>query len=277
MYYSGLSRYLNQVHKVEMPPNQQWHCNLIMYISITCQYSSTYFIIFMTFERFYSIIRPHKASSFNTVKRAKITIVCIILCSGVCNSPHLVFTLSTGRMCFPAGKSLSLNAGIVYYWLRLLISFLTPFFSLLTMNCFIIHTLQRRALFFNSKGQGQGQCQGQSGSYKSKTKNADKHIYVMLLSVTFTFLVLFSPVYIFSLTLNVTGYSPKTPYSVAASFLTLEIAEKFAYTNYGVNFFLYVISGPKFRNDLVALFKITKRDVSKVVNTKTTSCSITNE
>ena len=190
MCSSGLSRYLNQVQKVEMPPNQQWHCNLITAISITCQYSSTYFIIFMTFERFYSIVRPHKAASFNTVKRAKVTIVCIVLCSGLCNSPHFVFI---GRMCFPAGKGLSLTAGMVYYWLRLLISFLTPFFSLLTMNCFIIHTLRHRSSLFKSEGQGQSQGQGQSSNSTSKTKSTDTQIYVTLLSVTFTFLVLFSP------------------------------------------------------------------------------------
>ena len=73
------------------------------------------------------------------------------------------------------------------------------------------------------------------------------------------------------------SYSPNTPYSIAASFLTLEIAEKFAYTDYGVNFFLYVISGVKFRSDLVSLFKITKRDAPEISNTKTTSCSISNE
>ena len=166
-----------------------------MTISITCQYSSTYFIIFMTFERFYSIIRPHKAASFNTVKRAKIIIVCIVICGGLCNSPHLVFTLSTGRMCFPAGKGLPLKAGIVYYWIRLLISFLTPFFSLLTMNCFVIHTLRHRSSLFKSKDQGQGQSQGQSSNYNSKTKSSDNQINVTLLSVTFTFLALFSCIF----------------------------------------------------------------------------------
>ena len=36
----------------------------------------------MTFERFYSIIRPHKAASFNTVKRTKITILIIVIVTG---------------------------------------------------------------------------------------------------------------------------------------------------------------------------------------------------
>ena len=34
-------------------------------------------ILNMTFERFYGIIKPHKAVSFNTVKRAKIT-MCVL-------------------------------------------------------------------------------------------------------------------------------------------------------------------------------------------------------
>ena len=42
-------------------------------------HSSTFFIISLTFERFYSIIRPHKAASFNTIRRAKIIIICIVI------------------------------------------------------------------------------------------------------------------------------------------------------------------------------------------------------
>ena len=55
--------------------------------------SSTGFILAMTFERFYSIIRPHKTASFNTFKRAQITIACIILLSILFDVPHVFMTL----------------------------------------------------------------------------------------------------------------------------------------------------------------------------------------
>ena len=37
-------------------------------------------------------------------------------------------------------------------------------------------------------------------------------------------------------------------------YLYYNVAQKLHYTNHGINFFLYVISGQKFRNDLVRLF-----------------------
>ena len=93
-------------------------------------------------------------------------------------------------------------------------------------------------MIFKLKGEGQKSRSTLSFYY-------DKQEYITLLLVTFTFLVLFSPLYIFA---NIMGYSPKTAYAIAASFLFLEVAEKMYFTIYAINFFLYVISGPKFRD-----------------------------
>ena len=41
-----------------------------------------------------------------------------------------------------------------------------------------------------------------------------------------------------------------TPYHMAVFYLVNSIGHKALYTNYGINFFLYVISGKKFRSDL---------------------------
>ena len=61
--------------------------------------ASTLFIMAMTFERCYSIIRPHKAASFNTVRKAKIIIVCIIIFSILYNIPNLFFSTDVGTRC----------------------------------------------------------------------------------------------------------------------------------------------------------------------------------
>ena len=269
-FLSALCRYLNVVLELDMPPNQQWHCNVGMTISVMCQYSSTLFILSMTFGRCYSIIRPHKAASFNTVKRAEITIGCIVFFSISFNSLHFFYTLSTGQDCFVFAKETTLQNLLVYYWISTLIMFIIPFVSLLAMNCFIIRTLRRRSSLFKSEGQGQSQGHGTNRGY-------DKQVYVTLLSVTFSFLVLNTTVYSYALVANIVGYQPKTTYSIAATFLFLEVAEKLVYTNYGINFFLYVISGPKFRNDLVSLFKSSMSltgEVSEVCRSKTTSVSV---
>ena len=243
-----------------MLPNQQWHCNLVQTVMMVCHFCSTFFIVVMTFERFYSIIRPHKAASFNTIKRAKITIMCIVIFSSFYNIPDLFITLSTGRECFVSGKYRTTILRNVHFWLRGIIVFFMPFFSLLVMNSYIIDTLRCRSIFFKSKSQGQ--IEGE----KYQSINYDKQVYITLLLVTFTFLFLFTPIYVFGLIAKMMGYSPKTAYSIAATFLFLEIAKKMYYTIYGINFFLYIISGPKFRKDLLAIFQITKKTKNKEIS-----------
>ena len=44
----------------------------------------------MTFERLYSIVWPHKAASFNTVKRAEITLLCCSIFGILYDIPHYV-------------------------------------------------------------------------------------------------------------------------------------------------------------------------------------------
>ena len=88
MSFSASAAYLDQVLGVEMPPNQLWYCRLQNCTLYSSYMSSCYLLISMTFERFYSIIRPHKAASFNTMQKARIIIVCIfVLCFSYCTVP----------------------------------------------------------------------------------------------------------------------------------------------------------------------------------------------
>ena len=78
-------------------------------------------------------------------------------------------------------------------------------------------------------------------------------IYTMLLLVTFSYLILTTPAYIMLLYINLVN-PLQSPYHYAAYFLFVQVGKKACYTNFGINFFLYVLSGKKFRTDLVDLF-----------------------
>ena len=68
----------------------------------------------VTFERLYSIIRPHKAASFNTVKRARITIVCIYLLCYTYGVPFLFIGAFDG-LCVPNKYAYDKGFGEMYY------------------------------------------------------------------------------------------------------------------------------------------------------------------
>ena len=169
-----------------MPPNKHWYCCLQMYNYFSSFLCSAYFLIAMTFEHFYSIIQPHKAASFNTVKKAKIIIVCIFIFYFTYSIPFLFIVGHNGISCvinrFTSGNIL----GEMYHWLTEVFVFIFPFLSLLTMNSVIIHTLRKRSKFNYLGSANHDETTGQH----LRNKNQEKQIVTMVLLVTFVFLTL---------------------------------------------------------------------------------------
>ena len=120
------------------------------------------------------------------------------------------------------------------------------------MNCFIIHTIRQRPRI-----KIQGQIQGQREGLGSKIKSSEMQIFIILLLVTFGFLFLTTPAYVLFVYINFGNFT-KTPKTYAGYRLFHSVAQKLYYTNYGINFYFYVISGKKFRGDLVELFVRSK-------------------
>ena len=238
-----------------MPPNQFWYCAMVTLFTFTGHMCSTMFIISMTFERLYSIIVPHKAASFNTVRRAKIVIVCTVFTCFIWSLPQLFLSDNIDKNCIPFAKATSL-LGQIYYWSYAVFFFPAPFLLLLTMNSIIVHILRKRSesVIKMSANQSQGQDQGQV----SKMKSSNRQMFTMLLLVAFAFLMLALPITIIGYYVRLSKDLTTTPEGLALSYLLNSIGEKLYYTNFGINFYLYVMSGRKFRSDLVKLFEDAK-------------------
>ncbi len=81
-------------------------------------------------------------------------------------------------------------------------------------------------------------------------KNVENQLTRMLVAVTSLFLILLVPTY--GRFIHTTLVVPDTPEKQAATLL-FHISNKLYLTNSGINFFLYCISGQKFRSDLKEL------------------------
>ena len=190
----------------------------------------------MTFDRFYGIIRPHKASSFNTVKKARITCIFIIIFGILYNTPHIFLATDRGYDCIPYAKNMDTNYGKVYYWFSFVVNYSFPFASLLIMNSFIIHAIgTRKKLSVVNEND-------------KKAKTSEKQVFIILLPVTFSFLLSTTPTYMLFL-LNMIIDFNQSPKSQADFQLFFVISQRTWYANNGINFFLYILSGTKFRND----------------------------
>ena len=223
-----------------MPPNKHWYCCLQMYNYHSSFLCSAYLLIVMTFERLYSIITPHKAASFNTVKRARTIIICIFIFYFIYGIPFLFIAIHNVISCILNIFASNNVLGGLYHWMTEVLGFIFPFLSLLIMNSLIIYSLRKRTKLMS---QTQDQTEGQN----LKNKH-EKQIVTMLLLVTCVFLTLNLPVR--SLVFFVNFSVGSIPDNYAKLHLFYQVGEKVYFTNHGINFFLYVMSGQKFRTDL---------------------------
>ena len=96
---SAFVRYLDRVHEIVPTTGVHLFCAVNGALSLVGTTCSAHLIVFMTFERFYNIIQPHRAASSNTIERAKISIVCILLFDLLFKSPYFFITDNNGRYC----------------------------------------------------------------------------------------------------------------------------------------------------------------------------------
>ena len=249
-----------------MPPNQLGYCIMMIFITTFAVLCSTYLLITMTFERLCSIIWPLKAASFNTVKRARIIIFGIfVTCFTYC-IPFLFIIGHRRKICIPNKFASVTVLGEFYYWLTQIFIFIIPFCSLLTMNSIIIYTLRKRSKSKILESIGQSQSEGQT----LKIKHSEKQIFTMLLLVTFTYLILCFSMRALNFYRNF--YTGNTPSYYAGLHLIYHIGFDTFYTNHAINFFLYVLSGRKFKTDLINLLiprKSNKNEITTGSNCNT--------
>ena len=116
------------------------------------------------------------------------------------------------------------------------------------MNSVIIHTLRKRLKLKLLETPVESQTEGQN----LKTKQTEKQIFTTLLIITFVLLALNNTTRALVFYLNF--YSANTAYYYVGLHLFYQMGGKSFCSNHGINFFLYVMSGQKFRKDLKDLF-----------------------
>ena len=237
-----------------MPPDQFWYCGLVTLFAFFGSMCSTMFIISMTFDRLYSIIAPHKAAAVNTVTRTRTTIVFVLFANLLWTLPQLFFTDNIEKNCIPYAKATT-TLGQIYFWSYTAFLFPRPFILILTMNSVIIHILRKRSMSLGKRSEnlGQGQGQGRNDVRISKMKSNNRQTFTMLLLVAFTYLLCSIPLITFG-SIRLSVDFTQTAQDVAMAYLLNSVGEKLYYTNFGINFYLYVISGKKFRSDLGKMF-----------------------
>ena len=231
----------------------EWECKIANYLDYFSLQRTTYQVLAMTFDKFAAIKWPHRSAIHSTPRRAKMIILTIIICVAMYNLPHLYTTAVVAGNCY--GYSAKSMLTKVYSWFTIVINAIIPFTLLIHMNYVIVKTVRKSCRMFS----------GNVGSVgidaRQKTmKSAQNQLTTMLLLVTTLFLILLLPTYIRFI--YAAFLISNTPSKYATSLVFIEISYKLYVTNSGINFFLYCISGRKFRTDLKEILCYIRRSSS---------------
>ena len=247
MMFLALHNFLTTIVKIK--PMNDFECKFAVYFTQIGLQNSTYQILAMTIDKYIAIRFPHKAAVYSTATRARGTAIGIFICVIIYNIPHPFSSGMVGDQCLAyifGGNILK-----VYSWLSFFVNGIIPFTALIYMNYFIVKTVKGSNNMFKSNSKdsydNKELSTGMQGRQKAM-KSAENQLTIMLLLVTTLFLILLMPTYIRFI--YSTLVPRDTPAKHASSILFFHITHKLYHTNNGINFFLYCLSGRKFRSDV---------------------------
>ena len=225
----------------KLHPFVSMHCLWNMFTSFGFSMIGSLIIVAMTFDKFFAIRFPHKSASFSTPKRAKIIVLTIIVFSIIFNLPQFYVTLLINGTCMPYARQDIWNQ--IFMFVSFVFNAVGICGALIVMNGFIISAVRGRKKLFGNMGVGDG-----------KQRCTERQITIMLLLVSFFYLTLIGSGFIHFINWLVVPQN-RDPLTYANFVLSYNVCQKLFFTNNSMNFFLYCISGRKFRYEL-SLFHV---------------------
>ena len=243
-HYLLIAVKLHEYHVIE--------CKIKAFLVSLALQNSTFQILAMTLDKYIAIKWPHKAAVHSSVERAKLLVFGVFFSVCIYNLPHIFLAKKIGKNC--VGYAVGGIISRVYSWFTFVVNAIIPFSMLIYMNYVIVKTVQHsRKMFkagkrdFDTNNEEKAVSKGLQMRHKNM-KSAENQLTIMLLLVTTLFLILLIPSNIRNI--YIAFVKSDTPSTYASSLLFFHTSHKLYTTNSGINFFLYCLSGQKFRNDL---------------------------
>ena len=243
----------------------QTECKFLAFGALFAVQNCTYLTLAMTVDKYIAIKWPHRAATYSTARRARMIVVGLYTSVFIYNIPHFFLSSIIGSQC--VGYAIQSQITSIYSWFSFVLNGIIPFTLLIYMNFVIVKTVRDSRKSFRDNDRTTGM------NARQKTlKSAESQLTIMLLLVTTLFLILLFPAYFRFIYIVVAKRD--TPRLYARLLLVAQVTGKLYPTNSGINFFLYCISGKKFRNDLKEIFRCSSTYKSPVTESKSNSTQL---
>ncbi len=233
-------------------------CKIFVYLMQLFSTYGVFLIVGMTVDRFIAIKFPLRARSVCTPKRARYVAGVLLLVLLVYSIPFYIYsdTMKNNTSC-----QAMVHGGIfaiIFVGFNVCINAVIPFCVIIRMNSYLMRKmLARSKVGSNIQVEKQSETERPVRSTHENMRinqilSREHQLDTILLLVSFTFLLFTLPQYIrYTVCLFINNKS--SSYSFAVFYFFFNISNKLYFTHNMVNFFLYCISGSKFRHDLARL------------------------
>ena len=158
----------------------------------------------------------------------------------------------------------------IFSQMNMILSSLVPFCVLVVLNIGIVHAVLTRKKFISGNHQKEEEDCSQRPTTSQKEVARERQLTMMLILVSVMFLVFTLPMQILIILRKIPDV--RSPQTFGENALTATVLMIFYQSNFCCNFFLYCVSGKKFRQDLVhwVLFIQNKMQSKSFVNSHVT-------
>ncbi|XP_033754751.1 growth hormone secretagogue receptor type 1-like [Pecten maximus] len=260
LYVGLLPLWIAQLSDFDIKDQANWTCKLVVFLGYVCSDSSVWLIVAVTVERYIAACYPLQASKLCRIRKARYIVFVPILALCFVNCHFLLTvqlqlesnnTINPVYIC-DAGPDFSDFVNGVWVWVDAVIYSFLPFAILLILNIRIIQKVwiakNERKHFLTTE---RGDISFHKGKNPSGTGEVSKKLTMMLLVISFTFLLTTLPMNIILIATKT--WNEQNQQQRADFFLAKTVSELLMYLNHSINFFLYCISGRKFRRQIYTL------------------------
>ncbi len=231
----------------------QWTCKFTLYFLRTSSAISLWLLMACTVDRFIAICYPFKANVLVSVNKAIITCVAVMVVTAGHNT-YLMWTRGNQVISVVNGTTRMINCGFTseaaaYYsnifegWPLVITFVYIPIFGILVLNIKIILEFNKMRRFHE---------QSVNTVQRSKTKQL-LSMTAMLIVASLCLIVFITP-NLTSLSIMTSIYDFTNPAHIIQFQCVRIVLVPLTYINSGCNFYVYILVGTKFRNELHAMF-----------------------
>lgn len=268
LFNSPFKRFLYHVFGIEIRNISDVGCKITMFLTYTSFHLSAWVLVAVTVERAVSVIWPYKVKRRCTQKVALFVTFGIIIAVFAINS-HLIYGFGTSSLnmfkgfdrCMPVYDEYAKFYIYDWFWIHLFFAFVAPFLFIVIGNILVIRGLRKMRMRQKWMNDSNGILKDARGRHHRHGHHA-RTLMIILILLNTIFFISQTPVAIYLVyfpylvdDINANACSDVNSYlqSVEKLWFWEAVTHTFGYLNASINFVLYVISGSRFRKEILSL------------------------